>query len=87
MKNMKPEDVSSSRYGQLVKPNFIIQSNNSIGTPNTNHQRSLDGADVHGSGLLRRTLTRNYQEMRQELFHRVNYYILNILYDDSCRIG
>ncbi len=33
----------------------------------TQHQWSLEGTDVHGSGLLRRTLTSNYKDMREEL--------------------
>ncbi len=37
----------------------------------TQHQRSLEGTDVHGSGLLRRTLTSNYKDMREELFSMV----------------
>ena len=42
------------------------------GTPVTSlQQRSLEGTDVHGSGLLRRTLARNYKEMREELFRKV----------------
>ncbi len=35
------------------------------------HQRSLEGTDVNGSGLLRRTLTSNYKDMREELFSKV----------------
>ena len=37
----------------------------------TPDQRSYDTSNVHGSGLLRKAVSRNYQDMREELFSKV----------------